>query len=284
VYQSHGWDRGVSWGGMGNPSSDTPEHLHDLTAIKHFPCPTPMVNRCRWLQVSCEHALVVPTIPGIQLPCSEGTRAATNVLCTLRMQYKLHTANPELSASSDVCTKCKRSDNGVAPHTRKLQPTPLPINGKTYSFFLPTSGFQSNFQIAPWAIPSYFFHIQLVQEHGWSQDGPHKRSTWGGGVHITLRIPTTVSGGASTRAAHTYSATATCGYMNTSITWCTSARHMGHRVISGRRAHSAHMQRCPHGTNAASFSRSVHTTHKRWSFLDISSRCAFLAFARRASI
>ena len=78
--------------------------------------------------------------------------------------------------------------------------------------------------------------------------------------------------------------TATCGYMNTSITWCTSARHMGHRVISGRRAHSAHMQRCPHGTNAASFSRSVHTTHKRWSFLDISSRCAFLAFARRASI
>ena len=127
---------GCHGGGMGNPSSDTPEHLHDLTAIKHFPCPTPMVNRCRWLQVSCEHALVVPAISGTQLPCSEGTRVATNVLCTLRMQYKLHTANPELSAASDVCIWCKRSDNGVAPHTRKLQPTPLPINGKNYSFFL----------------------------------------------------------------------------------------------------------------------------------------------------
>ena len=72
-YQSHGWHRGVSWGGMGNPSSDTPEHLHDLTAIKHFPCPRLMVNRCRWLQVSlmaCEHALVVPAISGTQLPAN----------------------------------------------------------------------------------------------------------------------------------------------------------------------------------------------------------------------
>ena len=72
VYQSHRWDHGVSWGGMGNPSSDTPEHLHDLTAIKHFPCPRPMVNRCRWLQVSCEHALVVSAISGTQLPANCG--------------------------------------------------------------------------------------------------------------------------------------------------------------------------------------------------------------------
>ena len=72
VYQSHGWHRGVSWGGMGNPSSDTPEHLHDLTATKHFPCHRPMVNRCRWLQVSCEHALVVPAISGTQLPANCG--------------------------------------------------------------------------------------------------------------------------------------------------------------------------------------------------------------------
>ena len=99
MYQSHGWHRGVSWGGMGNPSSDTPEHLHDLTAIKHFPCPTPMVNRCRWLQVSCEHALVVPAISG-----THNYRVAKE-LALLRMYCVLcacSTANPELSAASDV--------------------------------------------------------------------------------------------------------------------------------------------------------------------------------------
>ena len=63
---------GCHGGGMGNPSSDTPEHLHDMTAIKHFPRPRPMVNRCRWLQVSCEHALVVSAISGTQLPANCG--------------------------------------------------------------------------------------------------------------------------------------------------------------------------------------------------------------------
>ena len=63
---------GCHGGGMGNPSSDTPEHLHDMTTIKHFPCPRPMVNRCRWLQVSCEHALVVSAISGTQLPANCG--------------------------------------------------------------------------------------------------------------------------------------------------------------------------------------------------------------------
>ena len=167
----------------------------------------------------------------------------------------------------------------MAPHTRKLQPTPLPINGKNYSFFLPTSGFRAVGDSILFFSHSAGARARVEPRRSSQTLNVGRRRTYHPS-HTNNRKRR----GFYTGSSYLQCTTATCGYMNTSITWCTSARHMGHRVISGRRAHSAHMQRCPHGTNAASFSRSVHTTHKRWSFLDISSRCAFLAFARRASI
>ena len=218
------------------------------------------------------------------MPAISGTHnyRVAKELALLRMYCVLcacSTANPELSAASDVCIRCKRSDNGVAPHTRKLQPTPLPINGKNYSFFLPTSGFRAVGDSILFFSHSAGARARVEPRRSSQTLNVGRRRTYHPS-HTNNRKRR----GFYTGSSYLQCTTATCGYMNTSITWCTSARHMGHRVISGRRAHSAHMQRCPHGTNAASFSRSVHTTHKRWSFLDISSRCAFLAFARRASI
>ena len=131
---------GCHGGGMGNPSSDTPEHLHDMTTIKHFPRPRPMVNRCRWLQVSCEHALVVPAISGthnyrvakelalLRMYC---VLCACSTSCTQQTQNSAPPPTYQYGASAAIAAwcSCKRGLRDTN--------TPLPINGKNYAFSLP---------------------------------------------------------------------------------------------------------------------------------------------------